>query len=59
MIASMDPTTEPMKSLLAQHPMGRIAQPEEIAGAVLRLCSDHTRFITGVAIPIDGGITAR
>ena len=59
MIASMDPTTEPMKSLLAQHPMGRIAQPEEIADAVVWLSSDHARFITGVALPIDGGISAK
>jgi len=59
MIASMDPKTEPMKSLLAQHPMGRIAQPEEIADAVVWLSSDHARFITGVALPIDGGITAK
>lgn len=59
MIASMDPATEPMKSLLAQHPMGRIARPEEIADAVVWLSSGHARFITGVALSIDGGITAR
>lgn len=41
-----------------KHPMGRIAAPEEIARVVLFLASDDSSFITGAAIPIDGGITA-
>ncbi|SMD26911.1 glucose 1-dehydrogenase [Kibdelosporangium aridum] len=57
MIATMDPGTEPMKSIIAAHPVGRIAQPYEIADAVVWLCSDKTGFITGVALPIDGGYT--
>ncbi len=41
-----------------KHPLGRIAQPEEIATAVLYLASDDAGFVTGVALPIDGGLTA-
>ncbi|MFT6270024.1 MAG: NAD(P)-dependent dehydrogenase (short-subunit alcohol dehydrogenase family) [Alphaproteobacteria bacterium] len=40
------------------HPVGRIGQPEEVAAAVLYLCSDLARFTTGVALPVDGGSTA-
>jgi NAD(P)-dependent dehydrogenase (short-subunit alcohol dehydrogenase family) len=57
MIAGMDPADEPMKSLLAAHPIGRIAQAAEIADAVVWLSSDRAGFITGVALPIDGGYT--
>ena len=42
----------------AKHPMGRIAQPEEVAQAILYLASPAASFITGVALPVDGGITA-
>lgn len=39
-------------------PMGRMAQPEEIASAVLWLCSDQASFVTGHPLVIDGGATA-
>jgi len=42
----------------AKHPMNRIASPDEIARLVLFLASDDSSFITGAAVPIDGGITA-
>jgi NAD(P)-dependent dehydrogenase (short-subunit alcohol dehydrogenase family) len=38
--------------------MNRIATPEEIARVVLFLASDDASFITGAAVPVDGGITA-
>lgn len=41
-----------------KHPIGRIATPEEIARVVLFLAGDDSSFITGAAIPVDGGITA-
>ena len=41
-----------------QVPMGRPAQPEEIANAALFLLSDEASYITGVALPVDGGATA-
>ena len=40
------------------HPMGRIGRPEEVAAAILFLASDEASFITGVALPVDGGIWA-
>lgn len=42
----------------AMTPMGRMARPEEIAGAVLWLCSDQASFVTGHPLVIDGGATA-
>ncbi len=44
---------------LARQPVGRLAQPEEIAAAALYLASDDAAFITGTDIVIDGGLTAR
>ncbi len=42
----------------SMHPVGRIGQAEEVAAAVLYLCSDQAGFTTGVALPVDGGATA-
>lgn len=42
----------------SKHPIGRIAAADEIARLVLFLASDDASFITGAAIPVDGGITA-
>ncbi len=39
-------------------PLGRIGEPEDIAHATLFLASDEARYITGVALPVDGGRTA-
>ncbi len=37
------------------HPLGRVADPEEVARAVLFLCSEEASFITGIDLPVDGG----
>jgi NAD(P)-dependent dehydrogenase (short-subunit alcohol dehydrogenase family) len=42
----------------AMHPVGRIGKVEEIASAVLYLCSDGAAFTTGHALAVDGGATA-
>ena len=41
-----------------KHPLGRIAAPGEIGRAILFLASEDASFITGAALPVDGGITA-
>lgn len=44
--------------LMALHPIDRFGQSEEVAAAVLYLCSPGAAFITGVALPVDGGVLA-
>ena len=50
---------EVIEQLIAASPVGRLGQPEEIADTVLWLCDDSPGFLTGQAIAIDGGMTAR
>jgi NAD(P)-dependent dehydrogenase (short-subunit alcohol dehydrogenase family) len=44
---------------LESEPIGRFGRPEEIAAAVVWLSSDAAAFLTGVALPVDGGFVAR
>jgi NAD(P)-dependent dehydrogenase (short-subunit alcohol dehydrogenase family) len=37
------------------HPVGRIGEPQDVSALVLWLCSDQATFMTGTAIPVDGG----
>lgn len=47
-----------MAAFKARIPLGRPAEPDDIAGAFLFLASDDARFITGVNLPVDGGVNA-
>jgi NAD(P)-dependent dehydrogenase (short-subunit alcohol dehydrogenase family) len=47
-----------MQELVARIPMGRVAEPEELARVALFLASDESSYITGVTLPVDGGLTA-
>ena len=50
-------TDEGRDRVIAQEPIGRMGRPEEIAAAVVWLCSDAASFVTGHAIVADGGQT--
>jgi 3-oxoacyl-[acyl-carrier protein] reductase len=53
-----NPPTDTHHELLDEYPLGRFGWPEEVADAALFLASSRSSFITGVDLPIDGGLTA-
>ena len=57
--ASMGATPEGEAAIAALHPLGRIAQPDEIAALCAFLLSREASFVTGAAIAADGGFTAQ
>ena len=58
--SGINPEVEALaKQIKAAHPMGRLGQPEEITHAVLFLCDPGASFLTGAALPVDGGYVAR
>ena len=55
----LDKGTFSEEQIFAAEPMHRMGKPEEIAEAVLWLCSDASSFVTGLPMPVDGGYVAR
>jgi meso-butanediol dehydrogenase/(S,S)-butanediol dehydrogenase/diacetyl reductase len=47
-----------MAKFMERLPLGRVAEPADIAGVVAFLASDDARFVNGVNLPVDGGVTA-
>jgi NAD(P)-dependent dehydrogenase (short-subunit alcohol dehydrogenase family) len=50
-------TPKGRQAMISQEPVGRMGRPEEIASAVLWLCSDAASFVTGHTMVVDGGQT--
>jgi NAD(P)-dependent dehydrogenase (short-subunit alcohol dehydrogenase family) len=51
--------TEAYQQIATLHPMKRLGKPQEIAEAVIWLCSDAASFVTGASLLVDGGYTAQ
>jgi NAD(P)-dependent dehydrogenase (short-subunit alcohol dehydrogenase family) len=49
--------TEALDAMLEEVPIGRVGRPQEIANAVLWLCSDAASLVVGHALVVDGGYT--
>jgi NAD(P)-dependent dehydrogenase (short-subunit alcohol dehydrogenase family) len=57
--ASDDQAAETEQRMTGMIPLARVAQPQDIANAALFLACDESAYITGVALPVDGGFTAK
>ena len=57
-VFAMDGMTEILTDITAAHQLGRLGRADEIAAAACFLCSADASFVSGVALPVDGGYTA-
>ncbi|MBO5037270.1 MAG: SDR family oxidoreductase [Clostridia bacterium] len=46
------------EQILTHTPMGRFGDPEDLIGTLVWLCSDASKFVTGIVVPVDGGFSA-
>lgn len=51
------PSTQKRNDLIASHPLGRFGRSEEVAEAVVWLCSDKASFVTGQTLAVNGEYT--
>ncbi|WP_225336569.1 SDR family oxidoreductase [Halomicrobium urmianum] len=54
-----DADPEAIEQFVGMQPLGRMGTPEEVANAIVWLCSDEASFVTGSAYPVDGGYLAQ
>ena len=54
----LERTPDIFHRLSTWYPVGRVAQPEDIAAAICFLASDDAAFVSGAVLPVDGGLTA-
>ena len=59
LIAYMAENPEFHAALVDSHPLGRIAEPEEVGDAIVYLATSKSSYVTGIALPVDGGYLAR
>ena len=58
MLSLLTEDADYLSQAIARNPLGRVGQPLEVAKAVVWLSSDAASFVTGVALPVDGGFIA-
>jgi meso-butanediol dehydrogenase/(S,S)-butanediol dehydrogenase/diacetyl reductase len=58
MTSAIQNSDDKTNQFLARCPLGRLATPEDIAGAITFLASEDASMITGVNLPVDGGVSA-
>ena len=59
LLTTEDGALTPRANQIIDHtPMGRFGQPDDLSGTIVWLCSEASRFVTGVVVPIDGGFNA-
>ena len=59
LVAGFEGRSESLDALSTMHPMGRIAEPDEIAKAAVFLASEDASFVNGAILDVNGGIGAR